>query len=527
VQGREGGVHGRLVAPHHLGTTATVGLADRGLDPGDGLVGGQDARDREEAGLEHGVGPAGQPRAAGHGRGVHGIQAQPLVDDPLLDRPGDGVPHLVGRLGRVEQQGGPLLRAGQDVDGLEQPEVVAADEAGPAHEVRSVDGVRAEAQVRDGEPAGLLGVVDEVGLGVHLGVGAEDLDGVLVGPDRAVRAQPVEDGPQRLRVLDVEIGVVGQARAADVVGDAQGEPAPRRVECELGEHARRHARRELLGRQPVPPADDPGDAVSLTARAGLGQGGEDVEVERLPVGAGLLGAVEDRHRAHAVRQRLDQLRRREGAVQAHLEHPDPVAAGDEVGHCLAHRLRGGAHDDDDPLGLGVAVVLDDPVRAPGVAGDLVHDVLHDRGRAGVERVHGLARLEVHVGVLRRPPHERVLGRQGAGPVLAHEGLGDHRAEHLVVDELDGVQLVGGPEAVEEVDERDARAQRGGLGDERQVVGLLHRRRRQEGEPRLPHRHDVRVVAEDRQPLGGQRPGRDVEHRRGQLTGDLVHVGDHE
>jgi hypothetical protein len=36
-----------------------------------------------------------------------------------------------------------------------------------------------------------------------------------------------------------------------------------------------------------------------------------------------------------------------------------------------------------------------------------------------------------------------------------------------------------------------------------------------------------VVAEDRQPLGGQRPGRDVEHRRGQLTGDLVHVGDHQ
>jgi hypothetical protein len=84
----------------------------------------------------------------------------------------------------------------------------------------------------------------------------------------------------------------------------------------------------------------------------------------------------------------------------------------------------GAHDDDDPLGLGVAVVLDDPVLAPGVAGDLVHDVLHDRGRAGVERVDGLARLEVHVGVLRGPPHERVLGRQGAGPVLAHQGLGD-------------------------------------------------------------------------------------------------------
>ena len=70
-------------------------------------------------------------------------------------------------------------------------------------------------------------------------------------------------------------------------------------------------------------------------------------------------------------------------------------------------------------------------------------------------------------------------------------------------------------------------ERRGLRDEREVVGLLHRRRGEQREARLAHRHHVGVVAEDRQPLRGERPGGDVEHRRRQLAGDLVHVRDHQ
>ena len=55
-------------------------------------------------------------------------------------------------------------------------------------------------------------------------VGAEDLDGVLVRPDGAVRADAEEDGAQGLVVLDVEVLVVGQARPGHVVVDADREP---------------------------------------------------------------------------------------------------------------------------------------------------------------------------------------------------------------------------------------------------------------------------------------------------------------
>ena len=71
------------------------------------------------------------------------------------------------------------------------------------------------------------------------------------------------------------------------------------------------------------------------------------------------------------------------------------------------------------------------------------------------------------------------------------------------------------------------SQGGRLRHQREVVRLLHGCRREQGEAGLPDRHHVRVVTEDRQPLRRERPGGDVQHGRGQLTGDLVHVRDHQ
>ena len=53
-------------------------------------------------------------------------------------------------------------------------------------------GLVAEAQVADGDAAGLLGVILEVCLNVLVGVVADDLDGVLVGANGAVAAQTPE-----------------------------------------------------------------------------------------------------------------------------------------------------------------------------------------------------------------------------------------------------------------------------------------------------------------------------------------------
>jgi hypothetical protein len=78
-------------------------------------------------------------------------------------------------------------------------------------QVGGADRLGAEAQVRGGHGAGLLGVVDEVALGVVFGVfGADDLDGVLVGAHGAVGAEAVEEGADGRGLRWRRSGIVGR-----------------------------------------------------------------------------------------------------------------------------------------------------------------------------------------------------------------------------------------------------------------------------------------------------------------------------
>jgi len=55
------------------------------------------------------------------------------------------------------------------------------NEAGLRDLIGGVDGTRAEAQMRDGAGAGLLGIIDEIALSAVGRLFADDLDRVLIG----------------------------------------------------------------------------------------------------------------------------------------------------------------------------------------------------------------------------------------------------------------------------------------------------------------------------------------------------------
>ncbi len=67
---------------------------------------------------------------------------------------------------------------------------MAGDKIGlPApNQIGSVNSAWPEAQVGDGDRPRFLGVIDEVALGIIVGLLADDLDGVFVGSYRAIRA---------------------------------------------------------------------------------------------------------------------------------------------------------------------------------------------------------------------------------------------------------------------------------------------------------------------------------------------------
>ena len=383
--------------------------------------------------------------------------------------------------------------------------------------------------MRDGDRPGLLRVVHEVALPVVLRLLGDDLDRVLVRAHGAVAAQPEEHPADHVVRLGVELRVHRQREVRDVVHDADGEVRLGRRLRQLVEDRLDAARREFLRGQAVAAAGDP--RVRCEGReAGvlrLAQGRQHVQVERLADGARLLGAVEHADRPDALRQRGDELPDRERAVEADLHHPHLLAPGDQPVHRLVSRLGTRAHQDDDALGLRMADVVEQVVRPPDPSGEVVHGLLDDPGAAVVEGVAGLARLEEDVRVLRGAAQDGAVRRQGALPVLPDQLVGEHGAQVVVAQQLDLGDLVRGAEPVEEVQQRDARAQRRRLADEGHVVRLLDRARGEEREAGLAAGHHVRVVPEDRERVRGHGAGGDVHAVARELAGDLVHVGDHQ
>lgn len=128
---------------------------------------------------------------------------------------------------------------------------------------------------------------------------------------------------------------------------------------------------------------------------------------------------------------------------------------------MLHRLLNGvgtaAHDDNHLFGVRRADVIEELVLTSDKLGELVHRILDDLGRRQIELVDGFASLEVDVGVLGGSAQERAVGRKGPRLVGRDQIVVDHRP-HVVISQLfDLLNLVAGPEPVEEVHERHARS----------------------------------------------------------------------
>ena len=439
------------------------------------------------------------------------------------------VPDLVGREWGVQQERRARRRVFEHVDLVDELELVAGDEPGAIHEIRRSDGARARSQMRNGDRARLLRVVDEVALGEEVCLLADDLDGVLVGTDGPVGAEAVEDGRRDVLGLGSERRIPRDRRVRHVVDDANGEVALRRVASDLVEDRFDHRRRELLRRQPVAARDDPGRNCARQEPLGLGLGEcrDHVEIERVAGGAGLFRPIEHRQAADGAWECREKRVPREWSIQPDFQHADLLAArGQDFGD-LVHGLGTGSHQHNHALGVGIAGVLEQLVAPARQLGQRLHLALDDSGAGVVEAIGGLARLKEHVRVLGGPAQHRPIRREPAAAMLVDRRLANQRAQVIVAELLDLGDLVRGAEAIEEVQKGDAGLQRRRVSDGGHVVCLLDGVRAQEGESGLAAGHDVRVVAEDRQGMRGERAGRHVHREGRELAGDLVHVGDHQ
>ena len=306
-----------------------------------------------------------------------------------------------------------------------------------------------------------------------------------------------------------------------VVIDAHGEVVFGLEAQHVVEHGLGHARREILGAQTVAAAHDGGRFALFE------EGGADILVEGLAQGAAFLGAVQHGKAGHAGRDGAQQMLGREGTVEAHFHKARALALFVQVVDRLFNDLTGRAHADDHAVGFRMAHVVEEVVLAARDGLHLLHVFHHNAGHGIVVEVGGLAVLEVNVRILGGAAHVRVFGIHGGGAEFGHLVPVHQVLDVFVVDDFDLLHFMGGAEAVEEVAERQAGVDGRKMGHQGHVHALLHRGGAEEGEAGLAGGHDVLMVAEDGQGVGGQGACRHMEDAGQQLARDPVHVGDHQ
>ncbi len=193
VQIRQRMIHSGEVLLHHGFAPLAIGFARWRFDGRDGLIARQCAAERKKAGLHHGVDAAAHPVVFGHLVGVDRKKAEVFFDDLLLHRTRQAGPSTSrGRYGAVQQERRAVLRHRQHIQALQKIELMAGHETGARNQIAGADRPGAEAEMRNGHRARFFRVVNEITLRVIIGIFADNLDGILIGADGAVRAQAVE-----------------------------------------------------------------------------------------------------------------------------------------------------------------------------------------------------------------------------------------------------------------------------------------------------------------------------------------------
>ena len=327
----QGGIHGLEVHLHDLVAFVRIGFHNGILDLFNGFVFGQNSRNGKEAGLQNGVGPFAQIGFLGHLGSVDHVEFQLVLHDFFLDLHGQFIPHLCSRERRVQQKSASFLNVPEDVELFDKVELVAGDKISLVDQVGRTDGLGPEAQVRNSLYPGLLGVVDEIPLYVVVGGFAYDLDGVLVGPYRTVRAEAVEHavegafgGLQPLADLEAGMG--------HIVVDAHGEVILRMFFVQFVINGFHHGRIEFLAGETIAAADD-----FRHAAIAFVKGGNHVEVKGLAHAAGLFGPVQNGNLANGFRDGIHEVRHRERTEQPHDDRADFLAPFDQGVYGFDHR----------------------------------------------------------------------------------------------------------------------------------------------------------------------------------------------
>ena len=252
-----------------------------------------------------------------------------------------------------------------------------------------------------------------------------------------------------------------------------------------------------------------------------------VKIQRFSLCPRFFRAVENGDALDSGRKRLLQEVDGERAIEVNCNHTYLLSLLVEIVDCLAGRLCGGAHQDDNILCVFSSIVVEQVVFASGNLGNLAKVALHDFGNGVVVLVGSLTMCKESLGVFGGTACNRALRREGAVAETLHGIHVNQWTYVLHVHGLDFVILMRRAETVEEVDEGNAGLQCRKVRNGGKVHHLLYGTGAEHAEAGLAACHHILVVSKDTKRMRSQCTGRYVENAGQQFAGNLVHIGNHQ
>ncbi len=173
------------------------------------------------------------------------------------------------------------------------------------------------------------------------------------------------------------------------------------------------------------------------------------------------------------------------------------------------------------------MVVDEIVMPSGCLADLAHRFRDYAGECVVVRIRRLTVLEIHVGVLSRATQIGMTWIHASAPEPGECVVIDHSGKSIIAYGLDCRCLIARAPPVKEVHHRYRSLYCREMSHCGKIHSLLHRSRGKKSETCRAARHDILMIAEDRERMCGERACAYMKHYRKQLAGDLEHVGNHQ
>ncbi len=252
----------------------------------------------------------------------------------------------------------------------------------------------AKTQMRNGQAAGFFGIVGKIALRIHIGMVADNFDGVLVCADGSVRAKAPEFAGMCTGRCGVRIFCNLQRKVRHIVIDADREALLRRRRLHVAVNGDNLARVGIFRTEAVASGVN-----RQRTEFSILQTRDNVEVQRFTNGTALFRAVQHADLLHGLRKNGGQIFRNKRTVQMDFHKTDLITLGVQVIHYFFRAFAYGAHGDNNFRRVRRAVVVERLIVRADLGVDLVHAADNDFRECVIVAVAGFVDLEKQVVVL--------------------------------------------------------------------------------------------------------------------------------